>query len=98
MGTTKYLAQIDVDRAVLEERWDGPETFQDDFAEWFLYAFSPAEGEVFILHREVHHPPAPGYILSVSRSLFSEEAVGRIVKALDIDTARVTHMNAEVCE
>ncbi|MFE7570850.1 hypothetical protein ACFU76_28475 [Streptomyces sp. NPDC057539] len=91
----KYLAQVDVDRAALEERWGGPETVNDDLAEWVCFVFSPAEGEAFFLQREVHHPPASGFILSVTRGLFSVEAVGWIVEALGIATARVTQVNAE---
>ncbi|MFC9647080.1 hypothetical protein [Streptomyces sp. NPDC056937] len=59
LGDMKYLAQVDVHRTALEERWGDPETV-NDHAEWVCFAFSPAEGEVFFLLREVHHPPAPG--------------------------------------
>ncbi|MFE1961014.1 hypothetical protein [Streptomyces sp. NPDC059479] len=91
----KYPAQVNVDRAALEERWGDPETVNDDLAEWVCFAFSPAEGEAFCLQRELHHPPAPGFILSVTRGLFSVEAAGRIVEALAITTSRVTQVNAE---
>lgn len=91
----RYLAEVDVDRAALEERWGGPETVYDDLAEWVCFAFSPAEGEAFFLQREVEHPPTPQFGLSVTRGLFSVEAAGRIVEALGIATARVTQVNAE---
>ncbi|WP_406004499.1 hypothetical protein [Streptomyces sp. NBC_00987] len=53
----RWLSQIDVERAVLEERWGAPEIAHDDFAEWFCFAFSPAAEEAFILLRQVDHPP-----------------------------------------
>ncbi|MFD7119728.1 hypothetical protein ACFWAA_22235 [Streptomyces sp. NPDC059922] len=94
LGDMKYLAQVDVHRTALEERWGDPETV-NDHAEWVCFAFSPAEGEVFFLLREVHHPPAPGFILSVTKGLFSVRAADRIVEVLGISTARVTQVNAE---
>ncbi|MCZ0211218.1 hypothetical protein OZK63_38250 [Streptomyces sp. UMAF16] len=45
----RYLAQVDIDFAALEERWGVQEATRDDFAEWFAFAFSPAEGGAFIL-------------------------------------------------
>ena len=56
----KYLAQVDVDPAALEERWGGPETNGDDVTEWFAFVFSPVEGEAFTPLRQVENPPAPG--------------------------------------
>lgn len=95
LSAIRWLAQIDVDRAALEERWGGPETVRDDFAEWICFAFCSAEGETFFLQREVHHPPVAGFILSVTKERFSPEAADRIVEALDIADARIARMNAE---
>ncbi|MFJ1915844.1 hypothetical protein ACIOGX_28365 [Streptomyces sp. NPDC088147] len=95
LGDMKFLAQVDVDRAALEERWGDPETVHDALAEWVCFAFSPADGEAFFLQREVHHPPAPGFILSVTKGLFSVEAAGRIVEVLGIAKARVIQVSAE---
>ncbi|MER5617790.1 hypothetical protein [Streptomyces sp. NPDC002215] len=91
----RWLVQIDVERAVLEERWGAPEITHDGFAEWFCFAFSPAEGEAFILLRQVDHPSVPGFVLSVTAGLFSLEAAERIVEVLGIAEARVTHLNDE---
>jgi hypothetical protein len=92
---TRWLVQVDVERAALEERWGAPEVARDDFAEWFCFAFATAEGEAFVLLREVAHPPAPGFVLSVTKGLFSLEAADRIVRRLDVAGARITHTNAE---
>ncbi|MGW1605337.1 hypothetical protein [Streptomyces eurythermus] len=94
-GDIKYLAQIDVDQVALEERWGKPDVVQDDLAEWVCFAFSLSENEVFLLQREADHPPAPGFILSVTRILFSAEAASKIAGALGIPRAQVTHVNAE---
>ncbi|GAA3063386.1 hypothetical protein [Streptomyces glomeratus] len=91
----RWLVQVDVERTALEERWGAPEITEDDFAEWFCFAFSPAEGEAFILLRQVHHAPVAGFVLSVTRGLFSPAAADRIVRALDIAGARITHLNSE---
>lgn len=91
----RWLVQVDVERAMLEARWGAPEIAVDDFAEWFCFAFSLAEGEAFILLREVHHPPVAGFVLSVTKVLFTPEAAGRIVQALGIPGARITHRNSE---
>ncbi|RPK66231.1 hypothetical protein EES42_24250 [Streptomyces sp. ADI95-17] len=91
----RWLSQIDVERAVLEDRWGAPEIAHDDFAEWFRFAFSPAAEEAFILLRQVDHPPVPGFVLSVTAGLFSSEAAERIVEVLGIPGARVTHLNDE---
>ncbi|WP_232839385.1 hypothetical protein [Streptomyces triticisoli] len=91
----RWLAQVDVERAALEERWGAPETVCDDFAEWFCFAFSPAEGEAFILLRQVDRAPVAGFVLSVTKGLFSPEAAERIVEALETAGARVTQVNAE---
>lgn len=90
-----WLVQVDVERAALEERWGASEIAVDDFTEWFCFAFSLTEGEAFILLREVHHPPVAGFILSVTKGLFSPESAGRIVQALGVPGARITHRNAE---
>lgn len=79
----------------LEARWDSPEIVQDDLAEWFCFAFSPAEGEAFFLQREVDHPPAPQFGLSVTRGLFTADTAGRIVESLGIAGARVAQVNDE---
>ncbi|MER8032948.1 hypothetical protein ABTZ78_28745 [Streptomyces bauhiniae] len=95
-GDIRWLVQVAVEHATLEERWGAPEVTEDDFAEWFCFAFSPAQGEVFILLRQVHHAPVGGFVLSVTEGLFSREAADRIVQALDIAGARITDVNAEV--
>ncbi|MGW7667501.1 hypothetical protein ACWGJX_10195 [Streptomyces sp. NPDC054775] len=94
-GDIRWLVQLDVESAALEERWGAPEVAEDDFAEWFCFAFSPAKGEAFILLRQVRSAPVPGFVLSVTEGLFSTEAAERIVEALAIPGARVTHVNAE---
>ncbi|MFE2669217.1 hypothetical protein [Streptomyces mirabilis] len=91
----RWLVQVDVERAALEERWGAPEIARDDFAEWFCFAFSPAEGEAFILLRQVHHPPVAGFVLSVTKGLFSPEAADRILQTLGIPGTRITHTNDE---
>lgn len=95
LGDMRYLAQVDVDPAVLEERWGGPEAVFDDLAEWVCFAFSPVEGEAFFLQREAHHPPSPGFLLSVTEGLFSAETAGQIVEALGISGARLIQVNDE---
>ncbi|MFJ6565499.1 hypothetical protein ACIQMV_37795 [Streptomyces sp. NPDC091412] len=90
----RWLVQVDVERAALEERWGATEIAHDDFAKWFCFAFSPAEGEAFILLLQVDHPVA-GFVLSVTKGLFSPEAAERIVQALDIPGARITRTNSE---
>ncbi|MEO3973155.1 hypothetical protein [Streptomyces sp. CAU 1734] len=95
LRTIRYLATVDVDRAALEERWEAPEIVRDCLAEWYCFAFSPSEGEAFFLQQEVENPPAPGFGLSATRALFSADSAGRMVGALGIAGARVTHVNAE---
>ena len=94
----RWLAEVDIDRAALEERWGGPEIVHDDLAEWLCLAFSPVEGEAFFLQREVDHPPTPQFGLSVTKGLFSADAAGRIVDALGITGARVTQVNAATAQ
>ncbi|WP_234388691.1 hypothetical protein [Streptomyces sp. AS58] len=91
----RYIAQVEVDPAALEYRWGSPEVVSDYLAEWVCFAFSPGEGQAFFLQREVHHPPAPGFILSVTRGLFFTEAAELIVRALGIAGARVVRMTEE---
>ena len=91
----KWLAEADIDRVALEERWGSAETAYDSLAEWLCFAFSPAEGEAFLLLREVEHPPTPQFGLSVTSGLFSASAAERIVEALGIAEARVTRVNAD---
>ncbi|MEH0433811.1 hypothetical protein QBB34_47450 [Streptomyces stelliscabiei] len=95
LSDIRYLAQIDVDRAALEERWGAPESVHDSLAEWDCFAFSPSDGEAFFLQREANQSPAPGMILSVTEGLFSKPAVGQIVAALGISGVQVTQVNAE---
>ncbi|MFG2131495.1 hypothetical protein ACGFNV_27255 [Streptomyces sp. NPDC048751] len=97
-GDIRWLVQVGVEPAALEERWGAPEITEDDFAEWFCFAFSPVEGEAFILLRQVHHAPVGGFVLSVTEGLFSLEAADRIVQALDISGTRITHVNAEATQ
>lgn len=91
----KWLAEVDIDRVALEERWGSAETAYDSLAEWLCFAFSPAEGEAFLLLREVEHPPTPQFGLSVTNGLFSTSAAERIVEALGVAGARVTQVNAD---
>ncbi|WP_416958392.1 hypothetical protein [Streptomyces sp. Agncl-13] len=91
----RWLAEVDIDRAALEERWGGAETACDSLAEWLCFAFSPTEGEALLLLREVEHPPTPRFGLSVTSGLFSASAAERIVEALGIAGARVTQVNAD---
>ena len=95
-GNIRWLVQVGVEPAALEERWGAPEIAEDDFAEWLCFAFSPAAGEAFLLLRQVHDAPVGGFVLSVTEGLFSREAADRIIRALDISGARITHVNAEV--
>ncbi|MFF3990596.1 hypothetical protein ACFY0B_39305 [Streptomyces sp. NPDC001797] len=91
----KWLAEVDIDRAALEERWGSAETACDSLAEWLCFAFSPVEGEAFLLLRETEHPPTPQFGLSVTSGLFSASVAERIVEALGIAGARVTQVNAD---
>jgi hypothetical protein len=91
----RWLVQVDVERAVLEERWGAPEVVRDDLAEWFCFAFATAEGEACVLLRQAEHAPAAGFLLSVTGGLFSPEAADRIVRDLDVPGARITGTNAE---
>ncbi|MFD0007152.1 hypothetical protein ACFVJ4_32635 [Streptomyces sp. NPDC127178] len=91
----RWLAEVDIDRAALEERWGSPETVYDSLAEWVCFAFSPAEGEAFFLQREMDNPPTPQFGLSVTRGLLFPEAAEQIVEALQIAGARVTQLNDE---
>ncbi|MET8290092.1 hypothetical protein ABZV80_33475 [Streptomyces sp. NPDC005132] len=97
-GDIRWLVQVDVEHAAIEERWGTPEITGDDFAEYFCFAFSQAEGEAFILLRHMHHAAVPGFVLSVTERLFSTEAADWIIEALEIPRARVTHVNAEATE
>ncbi|MFJ7258426.1 hypothetical protein ACIQWV_39475 [Streptomyces sp. NPDC098085] len=91
----RFVAQVDVDRKALEERWGTPEFVSGDLGEWVCFAFSSAEGESILLQREVEHPPAPGFLLSVTSGLFSTQAVSRIIEALGIPDAQVIQVNEE---
>lgn len=95
-GDIRWLVQIDVDPAVLEERWGVSEITRDDFAEYFCFAFSPVKGEAFLLLRHRYHPPVPGFIVSVTRGLFFREAADKIIEILAIPGVNVTRVNAEV--
>ncbi|MGW0801274.1 hypothetical protein [Streptomyces sp. NPDC002692] len=97
-GNVRWLVQIDVDPAALEERWGAPEITRDDFAEYFCFAFSPATGEAFLLLRDRHHAPVPGFIVSVTKKLFSREAADKIIEVLAIPGVSVTRVNAEVTD
>ncbi|MET8290090.1 hypothetical protein ABZV80_33465 [Streptomyces sp. NPDC005132] len=97
-GESKWLVEIDVESAALEERWGTPEITGDDFAEYFCFAFSPVKGEAFILLRDRYHAPAPGFIVSVTKGLFSREAVDKIIEVLAIPGVSATRVNAEVVE
>ncbi|MFF2999451.1 hypothetical protein ACFVTC_33625 [Streptomyces sp. NPDC057950] len=97
-GKSRWLIEIDVESAALEERWGAPEITGDDFAEYLCFAFSPVRGEAFILLRDRYHAPAPGFIVGVTKGLFSREAVDKIIEVLAIPGVSATRVNAEVVE
>lgn len=97
-GESRWLVEIDVDSAAVEDRWGAPEVTGDDFAEYFCFAFTPTKGEAFLLLRDSYHAPAPGFIVSVTKGLFSREAADKIIEVLAIPGVSVTRVNAEVTE
>ncbi|MFF7280611.1 hypothetical protein [Streptomyces griseorubiginosus] len=91
----RWLAQVEVARADLEERWGPAELTRDDFAEWWCFAFAPAEGEAFLLLRAVRDAPADGFILSATSGLFSPRAADLLVRGLGVPGGRVVRLNAD---
>lgn len=65
-------------------------------AEWLCFAFALPSGEKFTLQREAYNPPTPGFLLSVTSTLFSAEAAGRLITALDIPEARALELSSEM--
>ncbi|MFI2318755.1 hypothetical protein AMK17_38260 [Streptomyces sp. CB00072] len=92
----RYLALVQVDLMVLYRRWGRPDIGVDSLAEWLCFAFAFPSGEKFTLQREAYNPPTPGFLLSVTSTLFSAEAAGQLIKALDISEAYAIELSSEV--
>ncbi|MFJ9096857.1 hypothetical protein ACIRIR_35870 [Streptomyces globisporus] len=92
----RYLALVQVDLIALYRRWGRPDIGVDSLAEWLCFAFALPSGEKFILQREAYNPPTPGFLLSVTNTLFSAEAAGHLIKALDIPEACTIELSSEV--
>ncbi|QRV32399.1 hypothetical protein I6J39_34055 (plasmid) [Streptomyces californicus] len=92
----RYLALVQVDLMALYRRWGRPDIGVDSLAEWLCFAFALPSGEKFTLQREAYNPPTPGFLLSVTSKLFSAEAAGRLIKALDIPEACAIELSSEV--
>nr|WP_202419553.1 hypothetical protein [Streptomyces sp. YIM 132580] len=80
----------------LYRRWGRPDIEVDSLAEWLCFAFALPSGEKFTLQREAYNPPTPGFLLSVTSTLFSAEAAGCLIKALDIPEACAIELSSEV--
>ncbi|MFJ2109794.1 hypothetical protein ACIOHH_35085 [Streptomyces microflavus] len=92
----RYLALVQVDLMALYRRWGRPDIGVDSLAEWLCFAFALPNGEKFTLQREAYNPPTPGFLLSVTKILFSAEASGQLIKALDIPEAYAIELSSEV--
>ncbi|MFH8692841.1 hypothetical protein ACH4EC_39155 [Streptomyces anulatus] len=92
----RYLALVQVDLMALYRRWGRPDIGVDSLAEWLCFAFALPSGEKFTLQREAYNPPTPGFLLSVTRTLFSAEAAGQVIEALDIPEACAIELSSEV--
>ncbi|MER0429892.1 hypothetical protein [Streptomyces microflavus] len=92
----RYLALVQVDLMALYLRWGRPDIGVDSLAEWLCFAFALPSGEKFTLQREACNPPTPGFLLSVTKELFSAEAAGQLIKALDISEAYAIELSSEV--
>ncbi|MFJ8562394.1 hypothetical protein ACIRD0_33885, partial [Streptomyces microflavus] len=92
----RYLALVQVDLMALYRRWGRPDIGVDSLAEWLCFAFALPSGEKFTLQREAYNPPTPAFILSVTRTLFSAEAAGQVIEALDIPEACAIDLSSEV--
>ncbi|MFD8063833.1 hypothetical protein ACFXA0_05405 [Streptomyces cyaneofuscatus] len=91
----RYLALVQVDLIALSRRWGRPDAGEDSLAEWLSYTFALPTGEKFTLQREAFSPPTLGFLLSVTRTLFSAEAAGQVIKALDIPEAVAIEVSPE---
>ncbi|MFZ4275688.1 hypothetical protein ACOZFM_23645 [Streptomyces arboris] len=80
----------------LYRRWGRPDIGVDSLAEWLCFAFALPSGEKFTLQREAYNPPTPGFLLSATNTLFSAEAAGQLIKALDIPEACTIELSSEV--
>ncbi|MFL0026076.1 hypothetical protein ACJBCE_24475 [Streptomyces sp. NBUL23] len=92
----RYLALVQVDLMALYRRWGRPDVAVDDLAEWLCFAFALPNGEKFALQREALHPPTSGFLLSVTRALFSAEAAESVIEALEIPGAFSIELSSEV--
>ncbi|MFJ5218737.1 hypothetical protein ACIP98_28955 [Streptomyces sp. NPDC088354] len=92
----RYLALVQVDLIALYRRWGRPDVAVDDLAEWLCFAFSLPGGDKFALQREALYSRTSGFLLSVSRGLFSAEAGERLIGALEIPGVSVVEWSAEV--
>ncbi|OKJ09741.1 hypothetical protein AMK20_19800 [Streptomyces sp. TSRI0261] len=92
----RYLALVQVDLMALYSRWGRPDVGVDSLAEWLCFTFALPSGENFTLQREAYNPPTPGFLLSVTSTLFSAEAAGKVIEALDIPEALAIELSAEV--
>ncbi|MFJ3932890.1 hypothetical protein [Streptomyces sp. NPDC090029] len=92
----RYVALVQVDLMALYRRWGRPDVGVDDLGEWLCFAFALPNGEKFALQREAYHPPTPGFLLSVTRSLFTAEAAEQVIGALEIPEAFAVELSAEV--
>ncbi|MFD4337581.1 hypothetical protein ACFWPP_10375 [Streptomyces anulatus] len=92
----RYLALVQVDLMALYSRWGRPDVGVDSLAEWLCFTFALPSGEKFTLQREAYNPPTPGFLLSVTSTLFSAEAAGKVIEALDIPEALAIELSAEV--
>ncbi|MEU2100357.1 hypothetical protein ABZ741_38875 [Streptomyces globisporus] len=92
----RHLALVQVDLMALYRRWGRPDIGVDSLAEWLCFAFALPGGEKFALQREAYNPPTPGFLLSVTGTLFSAEAAGHVIEALDIPEAYAIELSSEV--
>ncbi|MFF7258544.1 hypothetical protein [Streptomyces microflavus] len=87
---------MQVDLMAVYRRWGRPDIGVDSLAEWLCFAFALPSGEKFTLQREACNPPTPGFLLSVTKELFSAETAGQLIKALDISEAYAIELSSGV--
>ncbi|MFD3739059.1 hypothetical protein [Streptomyces sp. NPDC058629] len=92
----RYVALVQVDLIALYRRWGRPDVGVDSLAEWLCFTFALPGGEKFTLQREAYNPPTPGFLLSVTSTLFSAEAAAQVIEALDIPEAFAIEFTSEV--
>ncbi|MCI4046463.1 hypothetical protein [Streptomyces sp. TRM75563] len=92
----RYLALVQVDLMALYRRWGRPDVGVDSLAEWLCFTFALPSGEKFTFQREAYNPPTPGFLLSVTKTLFSAEAAGQLIAALDIPGVAIVELSSEV--